>query len=76
MKDNKIKILESPIEELRLSEKCKTYLRAFGFKSLTEVVQQGWAGLRESNNFDYISFNEIISLLNSFDLVYLMENSD
>jgi len=73
MDKSKLEILEQPLSDLNLSPGCKTYLKNNGICRLTEVTCKGWKGMRETDGFDYVLFNEVIRFLDEAGLVYLME---
>lgn len=68
-------ILECPIDQLELSKESRIYLRSLNFNRLQELIDFGWEELRKQENFNYVRFNEIISLLRKNDLLYLLEPS-
>jgi len=73
MQHEKAKILEQPVEQLGLSQGCIYYLKNTGFSNLSEVTAAGWQGLRESADFDYLYFNELVRFLDQYHMVHLME---
>ena len=75
MENIKTTILECPIDQLALSEESRLYLKGLSINSLQELISFGWEGLRKQEGFNYIRFNEIISLLRKNDVLYLLEPS-
>lgn len=74
MEENKLKILCQSIDEIKVSDDCKVYLKQQGFSNLQEVIAKKWNGLREMDGFDYRKFNELIKFLQSQNLLSLMES--
>jgi hypothetical protein len=73
MENSKLEILEQPVSDLNLSAGCKTYLKNNGIGKLREVICKGWKGMRQTDGFDYVLFNEVIRFLDDAGLVHLME---
>lgn len=73
MGNSKLEILEQPVVDLNLSAGCKKYLKNDGIDKLIEVTNKGWKGMRETDGFDYVLFNEVIRFLDAAGLVHLME---
>ncbi len=73
MGNSKLEILEQPVADLNLSAGCKKYLKNNGIGKLSEVTDKGWKGMRETDGFDYVLFNEVVRFLNAAGLVHLME---
>ncbi|RYG12322.1 MAG: hypothetical protein EOO07_19235 [Chitinophagaceae bacterium] len=69
-----MQILNQPIDEINVSNDCRSYLKKQGFSNLQEVIAKKWNGLREMDGFDYRKFNELIKFLQSQNLLSLMEN--
>jgi hypothetical protein len=73
MDNSKLEILDRPVSDLNLSADCKTYLKNNGIDKLVDVTNKGWKGMRETDGFDYVLFNEVIRFLDGAGLVHLME---
>lgn len=76
MENVKEKLLITPIEQLDLSQDCIANLRKMQVRKLQDIIDKGWQGLRDSQGFDYISFNEAVKLLADNGIVHLMEKSN
>jgi len=59
-----------------LSEECIVFLKAMKINRLQDLIDIGWTQFKSEKDFDYISFNEIVSYLRKNDLLYLMEPLD
>jgi DNA-directed RNA polymerase alpha subunit len=75
MENVKEKLLNTPIDQLDLSQDCIANLRKMQVRKLQDIIDKGWHGLRESQAFNYISFNEVVKLLADNGIVHLMEKS-
>jgi hypothetical protein len=75
MENIKTGLLECPIDQLELSKESRLYLRSLNFNRLQELIDLGWESLRKQEGFNYVRFNEIVSLLRKNDLLYLLEPS-
>lgn len=73
MENSKLEILDRPISDLDLSAGCKAYLENNGIDELRDVIGKGWKGMRETDAFNYIHFNELVRFLDEADLVHLLQ---
>jgi hypothetical protein len=75
MENIKTALLERPVDQLALSEASRLYLKSLNINRLQELIDFGWENLKKQGNFNYITFNEVVSLLRESDLLYLLEPS-
>lgn len=66
-------MLTDAIGNLKLSDKCKSYLEGLNINSLQDFISKGWGYYHEGQKQDKRLFNEVIRYLSKNDLLHHME---
>lgn len=66
--------LLKPIDELGTSPEFIKKSQELGFSNLKEITSKGWGELQRLPGFEYGWFNELVKLLEYYQLLQLLED--
>ncbi|SEM17021.1 hypothetical protein SAMN05216436_102122 [bacterium A37T11] len=67
-------LLDRPIQELDVSEEFILRSKLLGFKTIREITKYPKGKLYRHKDFSYGWVNELLGLLQPYDLLYLMDD--